>query len=217
MIKIKNVKTKVYEELTDFFAKEGFVLKKTKNIFEKQEPEFKNMVFFSFTAFPNSISIDLSIYARFFEVEDIFTKITGDSDYATIGNEVGHIYNSKNGKDHKPTAALDFNISTQEEVEAVIDEIKLYYENIIHPYFGKYQNLEDLDQIFNNPPYHYNPIDIGGSFGSRCSKGLIIARLIGKNIYDDLIPIYDAEMIEVSERAIKNYDNVKEYLKYNKV
>lgn len=54
---------------------------------------------------------------------------------------------------------------------------------------------------------------VGGSFGDRCIKGLIIAKLAHNHKYEYLIETYD-EMIKktMNDESIERYQKVKEYL-----
>jgi hypothetical protein len=51
-----------------------------------------------------------------------------------------------------------------EDIEAAVETLKRYYEDIAKPYFDKYQTLAIIDDIINNPPFDYCPAHVGGNF-----------------------------------------------------
>lgn len=215
MLKVKEVKLKIFEGVKEYFNVNGFVHKKTNDEFVREVGKMKQIVFLSFTSFSSEILVRIWLYIKHKEIEDIYTKITGKKDYSTIGNEIGELFSSRNGRDYHSSRGLSFVLQEDDDIFLAIEDLKRYYENIMSPYFDKYLNLVELDGIFNNEPYDFIPVDIGSSPGSRASKGLIIARLLDKNIYDNLISIYDVKILKGSESCLKNYEKVKEYLKYN--
>ncbi len=92
------------------------------------------------------------------------------------------------------------------DLDAAAETIEMYFNRIAKPYYERYNNLRTIDEIFNNPPFAYNPADVGGMFDDRCMRGLIVAKLADNPNYSNLVSIYDGAILETENiKSIEDY------------
>lgn len=200
--------------LNEKLTKDGFIYKKTNNQFICSNEEFNYFFHLIYTSWSDHYSIDVHLYIGHKKVEQILKTIIGGSNNITIGNEIGIIYNSPNGRE-VIKRSMPILVIQDQDVEAAAETLSWYYNNIAKAYFERYSNLSAIDNIINNAPFSYNPAHVGGGFDDRCMKGIIIARLVDNSNYDALIRLYDKEIRETPVESINNYEKVKDYLMYN--
>jgi hypothetical protein len=213
-LNIKEIKTKIGISLNEVLAKEGFIYKKSSNQFICSRGDYNYFFHLIYTSWSDHYSIDIHLYIGQKKVEGVLKDIIGCSNNITIGNEIGVIYNSPNGKEII-NRSMPILIIQDQDVEAAVETLQGYYNKIGKTYFDKYSSLLAMDNIINNAPFDYNPAHVGGGFDDRCMKGLIIARLVDNPNYDELIKAYDKEIKETPLHSINNYEKVREYLTYN--
>ncbi len=216
-LKAKQIKELIAFGLTDLFEKDGFVYKKTINQFEKKEDDYTSIFNILQTAWSNHISISIRLYISQKQIENIYEKIVGKSHKLSIGNTIDTIYASPDGR-KVVNGDLSINIYFDDDVEAAVESLENYYNTIAKPYFEKYQTLNAIDDILNNPPFEHSPANAGLGLDERCMKGLIVARLVDNPNYEKLVNTYDEAIKRtMNEESIGNYQKVKEYLMYNRI
>lgn len=135
----------------------------------------------------------------------------------TLGQELDRIYKSPDGRE-VVNGDLAIWLRQDEDVESAIETFEWYYSDIAKPYFERYNTMNAIDDIINNPPFNHCPAHVGGNFDERCMKGLIVARLVDSPKYEQLVAIYDEAIKEtMNAMSIENYHKVREYLMYNRI
>jgi hypothetical protein len=217
-IKSNDIKEKIALQFGNRLSKEGFIYKKTMNEFRHQKGDFTDIFNIEQVAWSNSHSLDVRLYISQKQIEAILELIIGKQRHKiTIGQELGRIYKSPDGR-KIVNGDLVIWLRQDEDVEAAIETLEWYYNDIAKPYFERYNTLEAIDDIINNPPFEHCPAHVGGNFDERCMKGLIVARLVDNPNYEKLAAIYDEAIKETMNTvSIENYHKVREYLMYNRV
>ena|SRR2546423_6170030 len=212
------LKEKIISGLNDKFTQDGFKYKKTMNEFVRSQGDFSYKFYIEQLAWSSSYSLDIQLYISQKKIETILKKIIGKWRHnITMGQDIGRIYNSPDGREIV-NGSLSIWLYQNEDVEAAIESLEWYYNDIAKPYFQQYQTLEAVDDIINNPPFNHCPAYVGGNLDNRCMKGLIVARLVDNPRYNELVAIYDEAIKEtMNEVSIENYYKVREYLMYNKI
>lgn len=217
-MKSTEVKERVASGFGKLLKEDGFVYKKTKNLFLSQREEFDYFFIIEQLSWSDHFSINVHLAISQKKIENILEKIICNvRDKYTFWQDIARIYKSP---DHRQiiNGNLVVLLFQDEDVEATVESLEGYYENIARPYFKRYESLEAIDDIMNNPPYEYCPADIGGGFDNRCMKGLIVARLVNNPNYNNLLNIYDEEIKgTMNEKSIENYYKVREYLSYTRI
>jgi hypothetical protein len=213
--KSKEIKEKIALLLNDLLKQNGFVYKKTNNEFIRSENDCLFIFNMLLTAWSGYYSLEVRLYICQKKVEKIYEEVIGKSHKLTIGNSIERISKSSDGKD-VVNGDMAILLSQDEDVDAAVETLKIYYEEIAKPYFERYRTLDAIDEIMNNPPFEFCPAHVGGNFDDRCMKGLIVARLVDNPNYNNLVAIYDEAIKEtMNTESIDNYFKVKEYLADN--
>ncbi len=217
-IKAKDLKEIMANKFGEIVSKDNFVYNKSMNEFRRRNGEFIYIFNIEQVAWSSSFSFHIKLYVSQRRISEIIEKILGKQRHKiTIGCDIERIYKSPDGR-QVINGNLSIWIREDKDVEAAIESLQWYYQDIAKPYFERYQTLESIDDIINNPPFDHTPAHVGGMFFERCIKGLIVARLVNNPKYDELISIYDEEIKgTVNEEFIEAYNKAKEFLRYNDI
>lgn len=217
-LKANDIKEKIALQLAEKLSKDAFVYKKTTNEFRCQKEGFTYIFNIEQVAWSNSHSLDVHLYVSQKQIEAILESIIGKQRHKiTLGQELGRIYKSPDGRE-VINGNLSIWVRQDEDVEAAVETLEWYYNDIAKPYFERYNTLEAIDDVINNPPFEHCPAHVGGNFDERCMKGLIVARLVDNPNYEKLAAIYDEVIKEtMNVVSIENYHKVREYLMYNRI
>ena len=216
--KSKEIQSKIAIGLEKVLSVQGFSYKKTYNQFVCNQLDYTYIFNLLQTAWSDHYSLDVRLYISQKIVEDCLEEILGTQSHRlTIGNEIGRIYSSPDGR-QVVNGDLHILMIQDEDIEAAVETLGGYYNNIANPYFHKYNNLAAIDNIINNPPFEHCPAYVGGRFADRCMKGLIVARLVSNPLYEKLVLIYDEAIRQtMNEASIADYCKVRDYLMYNRI
>lgn len=216
--KANEIKEKIAIELGDKLSKEGFIYKKTRNEFRCQRGDYTYIFILEQLSWSDHHSVDVRLAISQKQIETILEKIIGKLRHKyTFWRDIARIYKSPDGR-QIINGNLAILLIYNEDIEAAIETLEGYYKNIAKPYFDRYQSLESIDDIMNNPPFDHSPAHVGGNFDNRCMKGLIVARLVNNPKYDELMAIYDEEIKgTMNAESIENYYKVRDYLMYNRI
>jgi hypothetical protein len=210
-----DIEERIVKQISDKLTREGYVYKKSNNWFIYNKGDFEYIIYILLHSRRGHYAIELFLFIRQKKVEQILRKIIGSTTNITMGNTLGVIYNTSDGKQVKHNL-MEILLLEEADIDAAAETIEKLYESIMKRYFKKYENLESINNIMNNPPFDYNPANVGGMFDERCMRGLIIAKLINNPKYDQLVEKYDEAIKEtMNQESIDNYNEVKNYLVYN--
>ncbi|MDI9364936.1 MAG: hypothetical protein QM541_08290 [Flavobacterium sp.] len=213
----RDIKEKIALLLNERLKQNGFVYKKTSNEFIISENDCIFIFNMLLTAWSDHYSLGVRLYISQKKVEKIYEDILGKSHKLTIGNSIERISKSSDGRE-VINGDMVILLIQDEDLEAAVETLERYYNDIAKPYFEQYQTLDAINDIMNNPPFEYCPAHVGGNFDDRCMKGLIVARLVDNPNYEHLVAIYDEAIKEtMNTKSIENYYRVREYLMYNRI
>ena len=98
VISVKDLKSKIDGYLSDYLKNDGYLHNKSKGWFEAHSGKFRYIFYPVYTKWSDHIAIHLNIYLELTEVEQVFKQILGKSNFLTMGNDIGVIYNSDDGR-----------------------------------------------------------------------------------------------------------------------
>lgn len=209
MISIELLKQKIFTKLESEFLELGFKFSKSKDRYEKVTNGCRLIYSFFFYKRSNEIAIEIFVLIEHIKTAKIYKKATGHTLSNTIGNEVGIIVKNPDGKmkDHR---SEDLTIQSENDVNQLEKDILKYFKQVAMPYYESNGSLEKIDEILNA---NTNEITVHANTQYfRCPNGLIVARLINRANYDELVSIYDKKMEDVSELFKDRYEAVKTHL-----
>lgn len=213
----KLIKEKLASQFNEYLTKDGFVYKKANNEFVSNKGDCLFIFNMLLTRWNDHYSLGVRLYVSQKKVEQVYEHVLGKSHKLTIGNSIERISKSPDGREVK-NGDMVILLIHDEDIEAAVETLKRYYDDIAKPYYDMYQTLAAVNDIINNAPFDYCPAHVGGNFDDRCIKGLIVARLVNNPNYDRLMDIYDEKIKETMDlTSIENYNKVREYLLYNPI
>jgi hypothetical protein len=87
-------------------------------------------------------------------------------------------------------------VTTDDDVLPVADKLMVLFETKAIPYFERYGSLEAIDHLLNDRLDERVP---GCSFGlPRETRGLIVAKLVARPNYQELVEFYRSRIVKVS-------------------
>jgi hypothetical protein len=216
--KADQIKEEIAKQLKNVFWKDGFVYKKTMNEFKSQKGDYAYIFNIDQVAWSHHYSLDVRLYISQKQIENILERIIGKlRHHLTLGRGIDRIYKSPDGR-KVINGNLSIRLIQNEDIEAAVETLEKYYNDIAMPYFERYTTLKAIDDIINSPPFDCCPAHVGGNFDNRCMKGLIVAKLVNNPSYEELVRIYDDKIKgTMNTQSIENYYKVRDYLMYNSI
>jgi hypothetical protein len=194
MVNTEDLKTKVqlFESVNSELAHEGFILQAGKERFVRSHPGGITDLFqlVCLDAKPSGYRVQPNVGIRIETVEDIF-HISSDmepqyqKETPTLGGAVGNILTGS-------SRSCEFRLASLSDVTAVTTEILRVFREFALPYFDKYSSLPEIDAELNDKPQERTPNR--GMSWLRVSTGIIVARLVGRDDYLQLVEMYEERM-----------------------
>jgi len=132
----------------------------------------------------SGLRISPSVGVRFEEVEKIFHRTSGyeraqQKESTTVGIDLWRVF----GRDQYQVALKD-----EADLATATSRIVAIFREKAEPFFAQFSTLAAVDSAINDQPsadcVHRDSTSL------RCSTGLIVAKLLGRNDYDQLASIY---------------------------
>ncbi len=181
------IKSAFYECLAPRLAEQGFNRLKSSDAFTKVDGErtFKFLLIWLNVKQGYFVCPDASI--RFEGVESIFHKTSGfESKYqrgtATVGASLGAILGGTQDD-------CAFPIKNQAEIELAAELAAEAFNKFAMPYYNKWSTLGAIDAGLNDDP-NAKVGYLRAMPWFRCSTGIIVAKLVGRKNYADLVSRY---------------------------
>lgn len=196
----KRLKLAVFECLKPSLADQGFKLKAAQNTFRRQHDGVTDM--FHLVFLDNKIDdrsgwrIQPTVAVRNERIEEIFHQTSGfeqkyQADTATVGNFVGDLVSGRNRD-------CEFLVTSADDIPQVSGLISTIFNDFALPYFKKFRSIDAIDEELNAAPLEENANR--GIPYFRCTTGVIVAKLVGRADYDDLVQIYTKRM-KISDKG----------------
>jgi hypothetical protein len=212
MLNASELKNRISFEVLQRISKHDFFYNKKNNNFLKRDKDFLNIIHLNQTKWSNHFTIDIYFYIGSNVVENIFNKVLKKDLYdSSMGNGVDIIFNSPDGKKVVHNS-MQIVIENELDIDSAIETIYDIYLRLGMKYFEKYNSIEKMEAIFNNAPFDEAIADIGGMFANRCMRGLILSKLCNPSRYNELVAIYDKEILNTNEDYIFEYEKIKKFL-----
>ncbi|MBV4360369.1 hypothetical protein [Pinibacter aurantiacus] len=216
-LKSKEIKESIASQLGKYFMRDGFIYRKTDNEFVSTKGDFVYVFNMLLTTWSDCHTLSVRLYISQKKVEKIYETVLGKSHKLTMGNSIERICKSSDGKEIANTS-MAIVLTIPEDIAAAVESLLMFYNEIAKKYYERYQSLLEVDEIINTAPFSHCPAHVGGNFDERCMKGLIVARLVHSEKYEELVQVYDEAIKEtMNNESIDNYYKVREYLSYNRI
>ncbi|MGO8689606.1 MAG: hypothetical protein ACLQLG_08220 [Thermoguttaceae bacterium] len=182
----KGLKTALFTSLHPELAKHGFALKATKDRFVRRHGDVTDFFQLVCLNAKPGYRIQPNTGVRIERVEELFHQSSGfDPKHrkhtATMGNSVGILLNGR-------SRTCEFLLESESEVGPVAEKIMDVFREFALPYFERWGSLKAIDVELNDTPT--KPTPHRGLAWFRCSTGIIVARLLGRPDYEQLVAFY---------------------------
>ncbi len=211
---IKQLKDEINGRLYSYVNKLGFGFNKTNNEFIKSEDGYDLLFYLIYTKWTSCVTVTAYAYIRHKEVEKIYTKLIGGRWKAnwTLGNEICKIKNSPDGR-KEVNEDCTICIESNQDITNAIKVLQDFFNSIALPFYENYTKLSQIDLLYNEPPFEEMPVLVQRTLGDQCMKGLIVAKLIKRKNYDELVAIFDRLILIPENNSVRiEYALVKDYL-----
>lgn len=189
---IKDLKTALLSALQPKLEKRGFKLQKGKERFARRVADGTWWFVLDFTVY-ESLHVKPAMGLRVDAVEDRFHQTSGferqyQADTPTLSLSVqGFVGDS---------SKFEYLIRDLSDVDTVAAQLERDFDEIVLPYFEKHSALSMVDAALNDNPgedcVHYAMDYL------RCAHGLIVARMVGRPSYINLVEEYRRKLALIS-------------------
>lgn len=169
------------------FQTRGFTLDAHKNWFRRERGEVVHIYQLVFLDYLPIVEISPELAVRHELVEAIFHKTSGFApayrrDTPTVGGALAEISGD---------ASYRLSVQTQGDISFAASKL-LSTLDLAEAYFTRFSSLEAIDRELNDQPGRETPNRPMPWY--RCSTGLIVARLVQRANYGELLKIYEEQM-----------------------
>lgn len=181
----------VFDRLELPLTEAGFKLIRSKDKFIRRHQDREDIFLLTCLDAKPGLRLNPAVAVRFGEVEEIFHKVSDieqkfQSESVTIGAPIGEVIG-------EGARSCSFVVDNLEEAASTSEKIDATFKDIALPYFERFSTLEAIDEDINQSPLE-RAINRGGLVWHRCATGLIVARLVDRPNYLELVQIY-SEML----------------------
>nr|WP_295871557.1 hypothetical protein [uncultured Chitinophaga sp.] len=144
--------------------------------------------------------IEPFIWVGINEIEQYYKKITlntelkKETDFVTIGNSIASLLSNPDGLYKKRNESLNLLITDDSQIEVVVAGLLQQFKEVALPYCQANTSVSRVDELLNFMPNEYKVNAANDIF--RITKGLIAAKLNRNPQLNDLIDIYDQQLID---------------------
>jgi hypothetical protein len=144
--------------------------------------------------------LEPSVWVHVNKMEEYYKKITlnkgikADIDFRTIGNSIAGILSNPEGVYKNRNKSLNLHIFEEGHVEIVAMRLFKLFKEVTLPYCLNNSTIASVDKLINTKPDEYK-VHMGND-NHRIIKGLIAAKLNNNRNLNELIRIYDKQLIE---------------------
>ena|SRR5690242_19714893 len=186
----KQLRIALLQSIASQLSEEGFILKVEKDRFIRPHQGVVDIFQLVFLDAKDTLRIQPNVSVRIECVENIFHQTSNfeakfQNDTPTIGISVGHLIGGNN-------QACEFILRQNSEVLTTAKEIVSVFKKIALPYFQKYDSIKAIDAELNSEPTKLTLHRIAPWL--RCATGIIVAKLVNRPNYDQLVQVYSKVM-----------------------
>jgi hypothetical protein len=189
---IKDLKTALLSALQPKLEQRGFKLQKSKERFAKRIAEVSWWFVLDFTVY-ESLHVKPAIGLRVDAIENKFHQTSGferkyQADTPTLSLSLQGLV--------ADPSRFEYVIRDLSDVDTAAAQLERDFDEIVFPYFEKYSALAMIDAALNENPgqdcVHYAMDYL------RCAHGLIVAGIVGRPNYADLVGVYRQKLALIS-------------------
>ena len=180
-------------------APDGFAFDIASSAFVKQDGDIRFMFQVALAERHGVLACTPDVGIRSERVEQVFHRTSEFSDAdaqntSTLGVNVKLLTRS---------SSYDVSVANSGEIEDAAEKLLRAFREVAVPYFVEFGSLKGIDSALNSDPSERCVHMINER--ARCSKGLIVAKLLEREDYQTLRDTYDRKVSSAGEMTYKKY------------
>ena len=213
---IKDVSDELLSRIHDSFKEFDFVLNKSQSEFKRNVNDCTQIVDLFFYKRGNIITIQPEIRIKEHHIEKVYKTISEikGRPYLTLGNHLFEIVKYiDDGKeiDESEEETRDWLIEDDNDINKLVEIIPKYLKETILPYFDQNSSVPRVDELLNKYPRQISIHNV--VYPLRANIAIIAAKLNQNPKFDELVEIYDEELLDAEETYRKEFVRLKSELK----
>lgn len=188
----KELKLQLLQALQPPLQDNGFKLQKSKEQFTRTKAGVKQHFVLDFTIYEH-LHVKPAINLRVDSVEEIFHRSSGfekqyQADTPTLSTSLQNLSGD--------TSKYEYVIRGVDDVYVIASQLERDFCEIVLPYLQRYSELRAVDEALNSDPEHDSVHYMMDYL--RCAHGVIVACMIERPDYNDLVDLYRRRLALVS-------------------
>lgn len=187
-----DLKVAIFTALTPELKRYGFSLKPAKDRFVRRRGGVTDLFQLVCLDAKPGYRIQPNVGVRIEQVEEIFHQTSGfeskhQRETPTFGNSIGILQSGD-------SRGCEFLLESESQITLIAEKIACVFSEFALPYFERWRSLVSIDGELNDKPSertNQRPLA-----WQRCSTGIIVARLVGRTDYSNLVDFYMKIMTE---------------------
>jgi hypothetical protein len=184
------LKAAIFADLSPELAKYDFSFKPAQDRFIRRRGQVTDLFQLVCLDGKPGLRIQPNVGVRIERIENIFHQTSGfepkyQKDTPTMGNSVGIFLNGD-------SRSCEFLVESKSEAAPTAEKIAGVFREFALPYFERWGSLAAIDAELNDKPGERTHQRALAWF--RCSTGLIVAKLVGRPDYEQLVAFYTEVM-----------------------
>lgn len=179
------------------YKEQGFIRKTSTSIFVYQFLIYNRAVI---KTGAKGVLIEPYIWINVKEIEKVYKEITQntelktDAHFITIGNSIANLIANPDGLYRNRNKSLDLLIFEEENIALVAGQLLEQFKEVALPYCLNNGTFGMVDKVVNTKPDEYKVHMQNDNY--RILKGIIAAKLNNNPDLDELIKIYEKQIVE---------------------
>lgn len=210
----KELSERISKGVSSFFQEHGFVFRKKDDEFVRKIDQGEQILRLFYYKKNNHLTVKPEIIIKIYEIESIYKSVAEIKyrPYLTLGNNFLEIRDYDGDEiNYKKKPTKEWLIENDEDVEHLIKIIPEYLEEDILPYFDNNSSVARVDELLNKYPQKmcvHNYI-----YPLRANIAIIAAKLNENPQYNELVEIYEKELLDAEENYKKEFYKIVDVLK----
>lgn len=213
---IKDVSNELLSRIHDSFKEFDFVLNKSQSEFKRNVNDCTQIVDLFFYKKGQFITIKPEIRIKEHQIEKIYRAVSQikDRPYLTLGN---HLFEIVKYIDHgielddSEEEIRDWLVEDEDDISKLVEIIPKYLKATILPYFDQNSSISRVDELLNKYPRELSIHNV--MYPLRANIAIIAAKLNHNPKFDELVEIYDEELLDAEETYREEFVRLKRELK----
>ncbi|MCP3898402.1 MAG: hypothetical protein GY707_01560 [Desulfobacteraceae bacterium] len=191
---MKELKSKLIERITKNITETGFKLIKGKGWYIRGDGDITEKFWVVFYDTPLGYRVVPSVAIRIEQIEKVFHLSSNfEKKYqkhtSTIESEIWRWQGDQD--------KYQYNLEVDEDIDLVVANLLCDFNGLCQEFYENYSSIDAVDALLNDDPEQNSVFQLLDY--SRCSHGVIVAKLNGRKNYTEVATIYANRMKSVNK------------------